>query len=204
MAEIKKTKKVVTVTAKNNKIDKATEAQIEQPIQKIQHTKSNCDKPKQKKIVDDENHVQVNDIKVFTEESANKKLKLENPISDDTLDYLDSQIDKFNETTKLGEKINIHNELSTTIKKLEKEIDDMADIIDKIDVENVKSEHNRESNSNVSSIDNDIVTLEKLVEGMKEEDILQIKIFHLQKIAEIIRNCKSKFNNADLRISKCN
>lgn len=138
-------------------------------------------------------------------EVAQAKKALQHPVSDDTLDDLEAQVDKFNETKHLGEKIKLHSALKDSIQTLEQEVDDMVEIIDKIDIDAVSAELKQTAEvSDRTDITDDIVSLEKMVEGMKEEEIMQIKLMHIQKITEIVKRCKSKCDSSKMRIAKCN
>lgn len=136
---------------------------------------------------------------------VNAKKTLKHPVSDDTLDDLEAQVDKFNETKHLGEKISIHSKLKDSIQILEQEVDDMVEIIDRIDIDAVSAElkHSTDINDR-TDITEDIVNLEKMVEGMKEEEIMQIKLLHIKKITDIVKKCKSKCDSSKMRIAKCN
>jgi hypothetical protein len=129
---------------------------------------------------------------------------INNPISDDTLDYIDSQVDRFNETQNLGGKISIHAKLTESVKDLEKEINDMIDIIDKTDINQV-SEDLRTSNSmnETTDITSDIMNLEKMIEVLREEDIMQVKIMHYKRIAAIVRKCKAVCDTTKMKIINC-
>ena len=81
----------------------------------------------------------------------------------------------------------------------------MVEIIDKIDIDAVSAYLKQTSEANdKTDITDDIVNLEKMVEGMKEEDIMQIKLMHIRKITEIVNRCKSKCDSSKMRIAKCN
>lgn len=130
--------------------------------------------------------------------------QIQNPVTDDVIDDLDGRIDKFNESKNLGEKVQLHHEITKTINTLESEINEMVEIIDMIDTEYVGKEIEksiRETDS--SSIDDDIVNIDKMMHNMSEEEILQLKILRYKKIIDIIRHCKSKCENGGLIISKC-
>src|SRR5579872_4891957 len=70
-------------------------------------------------------------------------------LSDDVIDYLDSEIDRFNETKNLGDKISLHSKLIDTINTLETEIDAMINNVDKMDAVYVNmNDKNEKLNSN--------------------------------------------------------
>ena len=143
-----------------------------------------------------------NEMCAHDREITQAKKTLKHPVSDDMLDDLEAQVDKFNETKLLEEKIRIHSILKESVKILEQEIDDMVEIIDKIDIHAVSQE--LKNSTDDIDITDDIVNLEKIVEGMKEEDVMQIKMMHIQKITDIVKRCKSKCDSSKMRIAKCN
>ena len=129
--------------------------------------------------------------------------KIINPISDDTLDYLDSQMDRFNETNNLGEKISIYDHLKESVNNLEKEVSDMLKIIDTIDIDSFNNDDTK-PDTDKSDINDDIVNIEKMMQGLQEEEIMQIKIMHFKRIAEVVKNCKAKCHSDNMKITKCN
>lgn len=133
--------------------------------------------------------------------SDDKKIKY--PISDDTIDYLDSCVDRLNDTKNIGEKISLHSTLTDTIKNLEVEIDHMVEIVDNIDIEKNSDDTNFEGCDN-TSIDDDIVNLEEIMQKLKVDDILQTKIMQLQRISDLIIKCRRKCNNGQIQMCKCN
>ena len=142
----------------------------------------------------------------INDDNDNKK-RIKHPLSDDTLDELEMEAEKFKETQNLGEKISIHSKLNETIKDLEKEIDDMINIIDKINIDAV----NKEINDNIhessgTTINDDIVSLEKMMENLNDEEVLQMKVFHYKRITDIVKKCKSicESDSGTLNIAKCN
>lgn len=143
-----------------------------------------------------------------------ENLTVANPISDDTLDYVDSQVERLAETENLGEKISIHQQLKETIKRLENEINELAERIDKIDTETFKElstigiQENNDDPSNGSlpggSLPGGIANIERLVGSLQNEEILQNKVAHFERLADIVKNCKLKCIASDVRLKKCN
>ncbi len=134
------------------------------------------------------------------------EINIKNPISDDTLDSLDSQVEKLTETKNLGEKISIHQQLKETIRRLESEINELAERIDKIDTEAFK-ELSTLSQSQVNGDDdlnNDIVNIEKLVGSLQNEEILQNKVAQYERLADIVKSCRSKCIASEVKLKKCN
>ena len=146
-----------------------------------------------------------NTEKVDVKCSEKIEKEINHPISDDTMDYLDSCVDKLNETKNIGEKISLHSKLNDTIGDLEKEIDNMVDIIDNIDIDTINNDINtNQVETDKSSIDDNIVNLELMLQNMKEEEILQTKIIHLQRITDMVKNCRKQCNVSQIKIHKCN
>lgn len=128
------------------------------------------------------------------------------PISDDTLDYLDSQVDELNDTNNLSEKIAIHRRLDDITKNLVSEIDSMVDIIDKVDQTFLTSEllDTDDDDHGSGDVNDSIVKLEKMIEGMQEEDSMQVKIEHYKRITEVVKRCKAKCTADTMSVAKCN
>ncbi len=135
--------------------------------------------------------------------NLNLKKNILNPVSDDSLDYLDSQMDNFNETNNLGEKISIYDHLKESVNNLEKEVVDMLKIIDTVDMETFNNDDSNSENDK-TDINDDIANIEKMIEGLKEEEIMQIKIKHFERIADVVRKCKAKCHTNNMKITKCN
>lgn len=136
------------------------------------------------------------------------KKNLKYPISDDTLDYLESESDKLNESKNLSEKMKLHTELKCNIQSIGDEVDAMVDLIDKIDPDAVTKEISQENNTSEliddTDIADDIVNLEKGLADLSEEEVLQVKIKHLQRLTEMVKNCRAKCGPSVMKISKCN
>jgi hypothetical protein len=146
---------------------------------------------------------------MYDEEIKKTRKDLKYPISDDTFDFMESQVDTFNETKNLGEKIQIHSKLEESVKNLGREIDEMASILDndKLDTDAVNEDiakNGSECNDGSTDINEDVINIEKILKDMKEEEIMQIKVLHYQKIIEKIKFCKSKCDSSKMRIAKCN
>jgi hypothetical protein len=117
-------------------------------------------------------------------------------VSEDTFDYLDTQVDEFNDTDNLGEKIVIHNNLKTITQNLIEEIDSMVEMIDDIDNESL----NDEIIENNDNIDDDIIKLEGMIENMEEEESMLLKIKHYKRIIGIVKKCKNKTNQEPMQV----
>lgn len=127
------------------------------------------------------------------------------PISDDTLDFLDAQVDEFNDTDNLSKKIAIHRQLEEVTKGLVQEIDGMVEIIDQVDQAFLNSELvDVDDQSESTDVNDDIVKLEKMVEGMKEADVMQVKIEHYKRITEAVKRCRAKCTADTMSVAKCN
>jgi disulfide oxidoreductase YuzD len=130
------------------------------------------------------------------------------PVSDDTMDYLEAQVDRFNESKNLGEKINIHSKLKEYVSNIDREIDQMYELIDKYDTdaigEEIMAENDASMINNDIDVENDIANLESMVDKLKEEEIMQKKMVHLQSILEKINRYRSKCDSSKMRIAKCN
>ena len=138
---------------------------------------------------------------------ALSKTELQHPVSDNTIDELETRVDKFNKMTHLGKKIKLHNALKDSFQALEQEVDEMVDIIDKIDIDAVSNDIKQsleDRDSARTDITDDIVNIEKMVDDMKEEDVMQIKLMYIQKITDAIKKCKSICDSNKMRIAKCN
>jgi hypothetical protein len=135
------------------------------------------------------------------------KKNLKYPISDDTLDYLETESDKLSESKNLSEKIRLHTELKCNIQSIGNEVDAMVELIDKIDSDLVTKEISHENNTSDLTDDTDIaddtVNLEKGLADLVEEDVLQVKIKHLQRLTEMVKKCRVKCGPAAMKIAKC-
>lgn len=130
--------------------------------------------------------------------------QIETPVSDDMMDYLDAENDKLNASKNLSEKIGLHNKLTNMIKRIGNEVDDMVAIIDKLDVESVTEELLQDATENDTEIEDDIVNMDKMLIGLKDEGILQIKIEYLKRLTDMVKNCRRKCDPTKMVISKCN
>ena len=136
---------------------------------------------------------------------ANLRKNLMNPVSDDSLDFLETQLDILNDSTNLGEKVTMHAKLVDYTKRLENEVDTMIELMDKIDINTVSEDIKRDkNNSDTTDVSDDIINLDKLLGELREEDVMQIKILYLRKIIDQIENCRSKCEKSKLTITKCN
>jgi hypothetical protein len=135
----------------------------------------------------------------------NLKKNLAIPVSDDSLDFLETQLDILNDTTNLGEKVTMHSKLIDYTKRLENEVDTMIELMDKIDINNVSEEIKREkNNSDTTDVSDDIINLDKLLGELQEEDVMQIKIMYMRKIIDQIERCRSKCEKSKMTLRKCN
>lgn len=145
-----------------------------------------------------------NDINI-DQEITNLRKNLKTPISGDVIDDLDFQVDKLNDATNLGEKIALHSKIAEQTTRLENEVDNMINMLDSINFdvvsEMIKNDKNNNDNTDVSD---DIVNIEKLLENMKDEDVMQIKLLYVQKITDQIRKCRIKCDKTNFTINKCN
>jgi len=116
-------------------------------------------------------------------------------ISNDTLDQLEVLSEKLNEETQLDEKIKLHNELSSYIKKVETTIDEMCELVDNIDFEKTCED----------TIDYDInsIDVEQVMSDLNEEPVIQNKIKYMQQILEHVAKCKKVSEKNKLIITKC-
>lgn len=113
-------------------------------------------------------------------------------VSDDTLDYLDTQVDEFNDTDNLGKKITIHRKLKEITKILIDEIDNMVEMIDDIDETSLNSEFYETKEDDNDDINDDIIKLEDIIDNMEEEESIQVKISHYKRIAHVVKKCRAK------------
>lgn len=127
---------------------------------------------------------------------SEKVEKISYPVSDDIFDELETKVEQFNDTSNISEKMVLHNELKETILQLEQEIDNMVEIVDKLETDVI-------DNPSDTDITDDVISIEKMVDGMKEEEIMQTKLAHLKKIINKIQGCKSRYGSSNLHISKC-
>lgn len=133
--------------------------------------------------------------------------KIENPISDDTLDYVESQVEKMTEADNLGEKISIHQQLKDTIERLENEINELAERIDKIDTDTFRELNTLSQSQILDDIENPndgIINIEQLVDSLQNEEILQNKVTQFERIADIVKSCKLKCIDNEVKLRKCN
>lgn len=139
--------------------------------------------------------------------SINKKNKkknnnlYENPVSDDSLEHIESQIEKMNETDVLSEKISIHDKLVDYTKTMENEINTMIDMLDNIDVNKTLDDIQYCDSNN---IDDDIVNLNKMMENLKEEQVMQMKLNYLKKMIEQVQKCRTIAEKNKLTMTKVN
>ena len=139
--------------------------------------------------------------------SEKKKEKEIMDVSDDTMDILDSMIDQFNETKNLSKKITLQNKLNEIIKSLETEINNMIEIVDKLDLDQTSNEISNEKKKEKApeiDLDNEIINIEKQLSSMEEEDVIQKKVQMYGDILNKIRKCRSVCDNSQLKIYKCN
>ena len=131
--------------------------------------------------------------------------KIEYPISDEAIDDIEARVEKFNDTNDLGERMRLHDELKRTILNLEEQIDNMVEIIDKIDVDAINSAMIRNSDTTDNTdITDDIINIEKMVHEMKDEEIMQIKLNRLLAITAMVNKCKSKCDRSNMKVSSVN
>lgn len=130
---------------------------------------------------------------------------LEIPVSDDSLDFLETQIDTLNDTKNLGTKVTLHAKIMDYTKRLESEVDNMIELMDKIDY-NVVSEaiKKNKNNADTSDVSDDIINLDKLLSDLQEEDVMQIKLLYMRKIIDQIERCRSKCEKSKMTVNKCN
>ena len=130
--------------------------------------------------------------------------QINNPLSDDTLDYVDSQVEKLTDTDNLSEKISIHQQLKDTIKKLETEINDLAERIDKIDTETFKELSAMGQTTNEDDPNEGIANIEQIIGNLQNEETLQHKVAQFERIADIVKSCRFKCIASDVKLRKCN
>jgi hypothetical protein len=116
-------------------------------------------------------------------------------ISNDTLDQMEALSEKINETTKLDEKIRLHNDLNNYVKSVESVIDEMCELVDNIDFEKTCDD--------TIDYDIDAVNVEQLMSESNDEPILQNKIKYMQQILMHISKCKKVCEKNKLVITKC-
>ena len=134
--------------------------------------------------------------------TENKEIKF--TVSDDTLDYLDTQVDEFNETDNLGKKIAIHRKLQTITKTLIDEIDTMVEMIDDIDQTELNSEFYESKDDDNDDINDDIIKIDEMIENMEEEESMQLKISHYKRITEVVKKCRAKCSVDKLNVLNVN
>jgi hypothetical protein len=125
------------------------------------------------------------------------------PLSDDTLDYVDSQMEKLTDTENLAEKICIHQQLKDTIKKLENEINDLAERIDKIDTDTFKELGSMGQMSD-GDPDDGLANIEQIVNDLPNEETMQQKVAQFERLANIVKSCKMKCIASEVKMRKCN
>ena len=139
-------------------------------------------------------------------QSRMEEKKIKYNVSDDTLDYLDTQVDEFNDTTNLTKKIAIHRNLQEITKSLINEIDNMVEIIDNIDQTVLNSEfYDTNDNDNKNNdINDDIINVEEMINNMEEEESMEIKISHYKRITDIVKKCRLKCDIDQMNILNVN
>lgn len=141
-------------------------------------------------------------IKNYVEEC---KQNVQIPVSDDSIDYLESQMDQLNETTNLGEKVELHSKLMDYIKKLEKEVDSMIEMMDDIESDAVSDEIKKENIiTDTTDVSDDIMNLDDLLGKFKKEDVMQMKMIYLKKLYEYTAKCREKCEQNHMTIKTCN
>lgn len=201
------TKRVVTkISAPSSSVAGASSSNIDKKlIGKIKKVKDKISEQSEPSIRDDHNDASETEMERHINHVAQIKQGLEHPVSDDTLDDLEAQVDKFTETKDLSERIKLHSILKSSVRILEEEVDQMVELIDRIDIDAVNTEIRKTTeNTDRTDITDDIVNLEKMMEGMKDEEIMQLKLMYVQKITEIVKRCKSKCDSSKMKITKCN
>lgn len=149
----------------------------------------------------------VKEVKYETKEDSDLSIdqfakQIKTPISDSMMDYLDAENDKLNESNILSEKIEQHNKLKDMIQLISIEVDNMVDFIDKLDVNAVTEELLQDSDK--TGVEEDIVNMDKMLVGLKDEEVMQVKIKYLERLINMLQKCKAKCDPTKMRISKCN
>lgn len=140
-------------------------------------------------------------------QSRMEEKKIKYNVSDDTLDYLDTQVDEFNDTNNLTKKIAIHRNLQEITKSLIDEIDNMVEIIDNIDQTVLNSEFydtNDNNDNKNNDINDDIINVEEMINNMEEEESMEIKISHYKRITDIVKKCRLKCDIDQMNILNVN
>lgn len=158
-------------------------------------------KSKKKMTKNTDNNHHVSDELIDDIESFRKTIGI--PICDDTLDDLESDFDKMNDTDNLDEKIKLHTKLLSYTKKLEDTVDSMVEIIDSINIDNVRKEIKKNILDDID-ISDATTNLDKMMHDMKEEEVIQIKILYMRKIINTIAQCKEICGENKFTISRCN
>lgn len=161
---------------------------------------------RQKQIVQEYGSVESSDTidDNNTTDDSDLEQEIKYPISDDTMDALEAEVDALNSTQNIGEKVRLHTKLKESIQALSKEIDDMVEIVDKIDIDSVSADLKREMDrDDGTDIADDIVNLDKVFEKLQEEDVLQKKIEYMQKLTTMVQRCKARCDTSRLRIASC-
>lgn len=124
------------------------------------------------------------------------------PITEQQITNIEDKVNVLENITNLSEKVSLHSELVTTIANLKKEIELATDNIDKICFD--KSYTKKDVLEEVS-IDDSVIDIEKRLEKLGEEEVIQKKIEELTRIASIVSRCRETFNdNIIMKVSKVN
>lgn len=135
----------------------------------------------------------------------NKKKIYKYPISDDTLDALETDIEHLNETKKLSEKISIHRKLNTITTNLENEIGAMVLKLDEINkLDTTSSVIPLSDPLSAPDIDIELLNIESMIQSMESYDTIQDKINEYEKIVHCIRKCKQIDMKPNMIVRTCN
>jgi len=124
------------------------------------------------------------------------------PITEQQISDIENKVNVLETISNLSEKVSLHTELVTTIANLKKEIDLATENIDKICFD--KSYPKKDVLEEVN-IDDSIIDIEKRLEKLSDEDVIQKKIEELTRIASIVSRCRETFNdNIIMKVSRVN
>lgn len=132
------------------------------------------------------------------------KKNLEILVSDDSLDFLETQIDTLNDTKHLGRKVTMHAKLIEYTRRLENEVDNMIELMDTLDMNAATEKIKKEKNdSDTTDVSDDIINIDKLLKELQDEDVMQIKLLYMRNLIDQIEKCKSKCEKSKMTVTNC-
>lgn len=126
-------------------------------------------------------------------------------VSDDTLDYLEIQVDKYNEMKNLGEKVDLNKRLNDVMRVLTSDIDEMTDLIgDEKYLQMELSTKDENFDDLTDDISDNIVKIENDVKNLSlSDECVNLQVKQYIKIIKKIRHCKDQYVSTKMKVTNC-